>query len=76
MPTTNDLDNSSPIGQPIYHNAIGILKEIDIQYSRILHEFEGTELAVDIDESILPPDGKGNNRLPKGKERYFRKRSG
>lgn len=73
MPTTNDLDNSSPIGQPIYHNAIGILKEIDIQYSRILHEFEGTELAVDIDESILPPDGKGNVRLPKGKERYFRK---
>lgn len=73
MPTTNDLDNSSPIGQPIYHNAIGILKEIDIQYSRILHEYEGTELAIDIDESILPRDDKGNARLPKGKERYFRK---
>lgn len=73
MPTTNDLDNSSPIGQPIYHNAIGILKEIDIQYSRILHEYEGTELAVDIDESILPRDSKGKIKLPKGKERYFRK---
>lgn len=73
MPTTNDLDNSSPIGQPIYHNAIGILKEIDIQYSRILHEYEGTELAIDIDQSILPRDNKGNFKLPKGKERYFRK---
>lgn len=73
MPTTNDLDNSSPIGQPIYHNAIGILKEIDIQYSRILHEYEGTELAVDIDESILPRDSKGKTKLPRGKERYFRK---
>lgn len=73
MPTTNDLDNSNPIGQPIYHNAIETLKEIDIQYSRILHEYEGTELAVDVDESILPRDNKGNLRLPRGKERYFRK---
>ena len=73
MPTTNDLDNSSPIGQPIYHNAIDILKEVDVQYSRILHEYEGTELAVEVDETILPRDKKGNQRLPKGKERYFRK---
>lgn len=73
MPTINDLDNSSPIGQPIYHNAIGILEEIDVQYSRILHEYEGTELAIDIDQSIMPRDDKGNIRLPKGKERYFRK---
>lgn len=73
MPTTNDLDNSSPIGQPIYHNAIEILEEIDVQYSRILHEYEGTELAIDIDQSIMPLDKNGNARLPKGKERYFRK---
>lgn len=73
MPTTNDLDNSCPIGQPIYHNALDLLEEVDAQYSRILHEYEGTELAIDIDESILIPDKKHNFRLPKGKERYFRK---
>lgn len=73
MPTTNDLDNSCPIGQPIYHNALDLLEEVDVQYSRILHEYEGTELAIDIDESILIPDKKNNFRLPKGKERYFRK---
>lgn len=73
MPTINDLDNSSPIGQPIYHNAIGILEEIDVQYSRILHEYEGTELAIDIDQSILIADKNGNMKLPKGRERYFRK---
>lgn len=73
MPTSNDLDNDSPIGQPIYHNALGLLEEVDHQYSRILHEYEGTELAIDIDESILIPDKDGNLRVPKGKERYFRK---
>lgn len=73
MPTSNDLDNNSPIGQPIYHNALDLLKEVDVQYSRILHEYEGTELAIDIDESVLIPDKNKNFRLPRGKERYFRK---
>lgn len=73
MPTSNDLDNNSPIGQPIYHNALDLLKEVDIQYSRILHEYEGTEFAMDIDESVLIPDKNKNFRLPRGKERYFRK---
>lgn len=73
MPTSNDLDNNSPIGQPIYHNAMDLLEEVDKQYSRITHEYEGTELAIDIDESILIPDKNRNLRLPKGKERYFRK---
>lgn len=73
MPTSNDLDNDSPIGQPIYHNALGILEEIDHQYSRIIHEYEGTELAIDVDVSILKPDEKGNFKIPQGKERYFRK---
>lgn len=73
MPTTNDLDNNSPIGQPIYHNALGLLEEIDCQYSRIIYEYVGTELAVDIDESILIPDENNKIRVPRGKERYFRK---
>nr|DAX16838.1 MAG TPA: portal protein [Caudoviricetes sp.] len=73
MPTENDLDNNSPIGQPIYHNAIELLEEVDNQFSRIIHEYEGTELAIDIDQSICLPDGKGGFKVPKGKDRYFRK---
>lgn len=73
MPTSNDLDNDSPIGQPIYHNALDLLEEVDHQYSRILHEYEGTELAIDIDESVLMQDKNGDFKVPKGKERYFRK---
>lgn len=73
MPTENDLDNNSPIGQPIYHNAMELLEEIDNQFSRIIHEYRGTELAIDIDQSICLPDGKGGFKVPKGKDRYFRK---
>lgn len=73
MKTANTIDNSSPIGMPIYHNAIDTCKEIDKQYSRILWEYEGTELALDVDESLLDRDKKGNIIYPKGKSRLFRK---
>lgn len=77
MKNANTVDNSSPIGVPIYHNGIDTMKEIDKQFSRILWEYEGTELAIDIDESVLRPKMNGNKvtgyDVPKGKERLFRK---
>lgn len=69
----NIIDNSLPIGMPIYHNAIDTLKEIDKQFSRTLWEYEGSELAIDVDETILKPNGKGGFKAPSGKERLFRK---
>ena len=69
----NTLDNSSPIGMPIWFNAKDTLVEIDKQFSRSLWEFEGSELAIDADESVLEPDGKDGFKAPKGKDRLFRK---
>lgn len=68
----NTVDNSSPIGMPIWFNAIDTLKEIDKQFSRTLWEFEGSELAIDIDETMLQKDKKGNYIMPKGKNRLYR----
>ena len=72
MPNVNSIDNDSPIGTPIWFNSIETLKEIDKQYSRTLWEYEGTELAIDVDESIIRTDKKGNPQYPKGKKRLFR----
>lgn len=72
MPVVNTIDNNSPIGMPIWFNALETLEEIDKQFSRIIWEFEGTELAVDVDVTTLPLDKKGNPIYPKGKERLFR----
>ncbi len=69
----NAVDNSSPIGMPIFANAIGTLKEIDKQFSRTLWEYEGSELAIDADESVLETDKNGNIKYPTGKKRLFRK---
>jgi len=71
----NTIDNSSPLGMPIYHKALGTLEEIDKQFSRILWEYEGTELAIDVDQTVLMPLENGRFKIPKRKERLFRKLS-
>ena len=73
MPNANTIDNSSPMGQSIFHNAIGTLEQIDKQFSRTIWEYEGSELAIDIDESLISYDENGNLKYPKGKERLYRK---
>ena len=70
--SSNVIDNNSPIGMPSYYNAIDTLKEIDKQWNRTLWEYEGSELAIDIDESTIPYDKKGNPIYPTGKKRLFR----
>lgn len=72
IPIANPTDNTSLIGVPIFANAIEILKEIDKQFSRTLWEYEGSELAIDADETTFHKDSKGNFKLPKGKKRLFR----
>lgn len=72
IPIANPIDNTSPVGVPIFANAIDILEEIDKQFSRTLWEYEGSELALDVDVAAFKKDKNGNYELPKGKKRLFR----
>lgn len=72
IPIANPVDNTSLIGVPIFANAIEILEEIDKQFSRTLWEYEGSELALDVDVTAFQKDKKGDYNLPKGKKRLFR----
>lgn len=73
IPIANPIDNTSPIGVPIFANAIDTLEEIDKQFSRTLWEYESKETAIDVDSTAFKKDKKGNDILPKGKERLYRK---
>lgn len=73
IPIANPIDNTSPIGVTIFANAIDTLAEIDKQFSRTLWEYEGSELAIDVDATAFSKDKNGNDILPKGKERLYRK---
>lgn len=68
MPIANNKDSKSNLGVSVYSKADKLIEEADKQYSRILWEYEGTELAIDVNLDMLK-----NDELPKGKERLFRK---
>lgn len=73
IPIANPVDNTSPVGVAIFANAIDTLAEIDKQFSRTLWEYEGSELAIDVDETAFKKGEDGKDILPKGKERLYRK---
>lgn len=77
MPQANTIDTSSPLGVSAYQRAIGLIKDADMQYSRLLWEYEGGELAIDIDRDALnfETDGQGNTHsvMSTLQQRLYRK---
>ena len=73
MPEANTVDPYSPLGVSGYSRVVGLIKDADMQYSRLLWEYEGGELAIDVDRDALKfTEGVGSSN-PIGQERLFRK---
>jgi A118 family predicted phage portal protein len=68
IPIANTIDTRSHLGVSVYARAVNLIKEADRQYSRTIWEYEGSELAIDVDLSML----KDGEEIPEGKERMFR----
>ena len=71
MPFANQEQPFSPLGVSAYSRATELIEQADRQYSRILWEFEGSELAVDASVGALQLEN-GEHRLPHTKDRLFR----
>lgn len=79
MPEANTIDTTSPLGVSGYSRAVSLIKDADMQYSRLLWEYEGGEMAVNIDRDafqwLADRQGnvdKGHSQLPKGQQRLYR----
>lgn len=72
IPFANTIDNASPLGTSIYSRSIELIRQADEQWGRILWEYEGSELAVDVDITAFRKDANGEMNIPKGKERLYR----
>ena len=67
MPEANTIDPHSPLGMSCFGRAKNLIKDADEQYSRLLWEFEGGELAIDVDRDALQflqdEDGNGGHSV-------------
>ena len=68
MPDANTIDPHSPLGMSCFGRARDLIKDADEQYSRLIWEFEGGELAIDIDRDALQfmADAQGNGHSAMG----------
>lgn len=77
MPDANTIDPYSPLGVSGYSRAVSLIRDADEQYSRMLWEFEGGELAIDVDRDAMKiqeyANGQHQTRMPVKQERLFRK---
>ncbi|MCH5210429.1 MAG: hypothetical protein J1F01_05630 [Oscillospiraceae bacterium] len=75
-PLANTVDTYSPLGMSVYGRAADLIKDADEQYSRTLWEYEGSELAVDIDSLVLKQEEDKNHNViymsPTKQNRLFR----
>ena len=76
MPGPNTVDLNSPLGVSGFAKAVDLIKDADMQYSNLMWEFEGGQLAIDVDRTALNPlydkDGRQREVLPKLQNRLFR----
>ena len=73
MPEANTIDMTSPLGVSGYSRAISLIKDADIQYSTLLWEYEGGQMAIDIDRDALRIDeGSGESKLGQLQQRLYR----
>lgn len=76
MPEANTIDPHSPLGMSGFGRARDLIRDADEQYSRLLWEFEGGELAIDIDRDALEfmEDGQGGGHsvMPTHQRRLYR----
>jgi A118 family predicted phage portal protein len=77
MPEANTIDPYSPLGVSGYSRVVQLIKDADMQYSRLLWEYEAGEMAIDVDRDALKfvtdPNGEGYTVLPEKQQRLFRK---
>lgn len=80
MPEANTVDLDSPLGASGFSRAVDLIEKADNLYSDLLWEFEGSQLAIDVDITALNPimttDKHGNRVqkevLPKLQDRLYR----
>ena len=76
MPEANTVDPTSPLGVSGYSRAVNLIRDADMQYSRLLWEYEAGEMAINVDRDAFTyledGNGQGRSQLPALQQRLYR----
>ena len=77
MPEANTIDLTSPLGVSGYSRAVQLIKDADMQYSRLLWDYEAGEMAVNVDRDAFnwlndENTDRGKSKLGHMQQRLYR----
>lgn len=72
VPTANRSDRHSPLGVSVYAPAVATIRNADEQYGRLLWEYRGGELAINVDEAAIRKNMDGGVTLDERDRRLYR----
>ena len=77
MPEANTIDTYSNLGVSGYSRAVKLIRDADVQYSRLLWEYEAGEMAVNVHRDAFLSEvnndsDRGHSRLPVMQQRLYR----
>ncbi len=71
IPLANTVDPDSPLGVSVFSRGVEMIREADMQFSRLIWEYEGGELAIDASVDALMLEN-GDMKMPSLNRRLFR----
>lgn len=70
VPIANNIDITSPLGVSVFQPAMDMIKRADMQFSRLDWEYEGGQIAIDVDPTaIMQNDGYYGTQLEQDQTR-------
>ena len=73
IPLANNKDRRSPLGVSVFSNGANLIEQADTQFGRLLWEYEGGQLAIDVDESAIRTNEDGSIELDQRQQRLYRR---
>ena len=72
MPDANRVDRHSPLGASCFAQAVDTIRDADLQFGSLLWEYEGGELALDVDAAAIRQTETGDLEMSHRDKRLFR----
>src|SRR5699024_8689154 len=63
----------SPLGVSVFANAVQSIRDADEQYSRLLWEYDGGQMAIDVAASAIRQAPDGSVTMDKREQRLYRR---
>ncbi len=73
IPLANNRDKASPLGISVFANAEQSIRQANAQYGRLLWEYDGGQLAIDVDEAAIRTNLDGTPVMDERGQRLYRR---